>query len=368
MSPQSLKFATCTPVAFRANDNFFSRDTGLICRELQKLGHQCKVIMPFPLHEDDLPCADLLRTEKENLYSCAWWQQQELDGVILYSWGDPRYNGIARAIRAAGVKLCVHFDSSGELHEHLTRKGNRWLNRVKDYAVNLLRRRHLDYASFITCSAPCINAFRYDKRYGSSIADKCKEFPTPVESCFCYNEQQKQPRIICVGSWQLPVKRVEMLVHTLQQTLTHHPTAQADICGKITPALQLWHDSLPLDIKSRTRLHGMCTHEQLSRLYNAASISLCTSESEGSHGASAEALCCGCSVVCPPRPLLSVVRWYTSRDSGTVSTEDTPESLSAALLYELGQWQQGIRSASSIAAAWQPCFQVRRLLNYLSDC
>ena len=195
-----MRFATCTPVAFHANDYFFSRDTGLICRELQKLGHQCKVIMPFPSHEDDLPVADLLRTEKENLYSSAWWQQQELDAVILYSWGDPRYNGIARAIRAAGVKLCVHFDSSGELHEHLTRKGNKWLNRAKDFAVNLLRRQHLDYASFITCSAPCINAFRHDKRYGSSIADTCQESSTTGESCICYNGCLQHSRICSLVS------------------------------------------------------------------------------------------------------------------------------------------------------------------------
>lgn len=365
MSSPHTRFATCTPVAFHANDNFFSRDTGLICREIQKQGEACKVIMPLPAHEDDLPIGNLQRVTHKKLSSAAWWRRQELKGVVLYSWGDPRYTSIARAIHKAGIRLIIHFDSSGELHEHLQRPGNRLINRLKDILVNALRKIHLGYADIITTSEPCIAKLRNDAYYGAAIADKCRAFPTPVESCFVYDGTPKQQRIICAGSWQLPVKRTGMLVNTLSLLLKQHTSVQVDICGPATPALQEWHQALPESQHRRVQLHGMSTHEQLSRLCNSACIELCTSESEGSHTASAEALCCGCSVVCPPRPLLSVVRWYTSRHSGTVATEDIPEQLCAALLEELSKWQNGERNAADIATTWQPCFQVSQLAKWL---
>lgn len=365
MSSSLPRFATCTPVAFHANDNFFSRDTGLICCELQRQGAECKVIMPLPAYEDDQPSESLVRTPYK-LLSCAnWWRRQNLHGVILYSWGDPRYTGIARAIHKAGIRLIIHFDSSGELHEHLHRPGNKLINQVKDILINKLRKIHLGYADIITTSRPCIEQFRNDAYYGATIAAKCKEFPTPVESCFQYDGTPKQPRIICTGSWQLPVKRAGMLMNTLTLLLKQHAEVQADICGPATPALQEWQQTLTESQRNRVHLHGLCTHEQLTSLYNAASIELCTSESEGSHTASAEALCCGCSVVCPPRPLLSVVRWYTGKNSGTVSREDTPEALCSALLEELSKWQNGERKAADIATTWQPCFQVSQLAEWL---
>ena len=364
MNSGLLRFATCTPVAFHANASFYTRDTGLICRELQRLGHECRVIMPLPAREDDLPTGELLRTPLNNLYRASWWRSLKLQAVVLYSWGDPRYTGIARAIRRAGLQLIIHFDSSGELHEHLQRGGI--INKLKDVAINALRHVHLRYAHAITTSRPCVEALVRDPFYGPAIAARCREFPGPVNSCFQCSNHTRQPRIICTGSWQQPVKRARLMMQTLETSLCKHPTAQADICGTLTPELQAWHAALPAALHQRIHLHGQCSHQQLNELCNAACVSLCTSGSEGSHGASAEALCCGCSIVCPPRPLLRVVQWYTSRNSGTVATEDTAESLSEALLHELTLWSEGTRNAAQISTAWAPCFQVNSLPRFLA--
>lgn len=356
------RFATCTPVAFHANANFYSRDTGLICRELQALGAECRVIMPLPAYGDDLPCRDLLRVAPGQLRSAAWWRKLGVDAVVLYSWGDPRYTRVARAIRKAGLKLIIHFDSSGELHEHQQRPGHKLLNKAKDYLINRLRRLHLSYAHYITTSSPCIDSFRNDPAYGNSIASRCIEFPTPVESCFRYDGRPKQPRILCTGSWHLPVKRTEFMMRSIGMLLNRHKHAEIDICGRAIPEIMHWKEQQPPHISRRIHLHGMCSHEQLAELCKGACISLCTSESEGSHGASAEALCCGCSVVCPPRALLNVVRWYTSKNSGTVAEEDTPASLCDAILSELAHWEHGLRNAHEISEAWQPCFNVQTFL------
>lgn len=364
MGPALHKFATCTPVAFHANESFYTRDTGLICRELQALGKECRVIMPEPAHGDDISTDDLLRVPMEKLRERAFWEGLGIEGVVLYSWGDPRYTSIARAIREAGLRLIIHFDSSGELHEHLLRPKHKLMNRAKDIAVNMLRSKHLEYAHAITCSAPCIQSFRQDFWYGEKIARKCVEFPAPVNSCFRYNGAQKQERIISCGSWHNPVKRAWFMMSAIKMLLMRHPSVQVDICGTRTEQMERWHRLLPSALRARVILHGVVRHEQLSQLCNAACVSLCTSESEGSHGASAEALSCGCSVVCPPRPLLSVVRWYTTRNSGSVASEDTPDAVCEALVAELDRWQKGLRKATDIAAAWQACFQVEALLSH----
>ena len=54
--------------------------------------------------------------------------------------------------------------------------------------------------------------------------------------------------------------------------------------------------------------------------------------------------------------------WYTTKDSGTVAREDTPESLADAILEELQQWGKGHRDPAAIAAAWQPFFHADKVM------
>lgn len=89
---------------------------------------------------------------------------------------------------------------------------------------------------------------------------------------------------------------------------------------------------------------------------------ICTSSHEGSHNVSAEALCCGCSVVVTDLPkTLSVLHWYTSRQSGRISEHDTPASLAEALLAEHRSWENGERNPNEISARWQPHFHADKV-------
>ena len=101
-------------------------------------------------------------------------------------------------------------------------------------------------------------------------------------------------------------------------------------------------------------------------VYNSAKVPLCPSLYESSHIVSGEALCCGGSVVsaCQPILLLDVV-WYTTKDSGTVAREDTPESLADAVLEELRQWEQGHRNPAAFAAHWQPFFHADKVIEQI---
>lgn len=106
-----MKWYTCTPVSFKGDHTFFSRDSGAFCKAFQRIGVESRAIMPTPAQEGDDP--DLIRTEYANLKDAAWWKSLGIDGVILYAWGMGKYLPIARAIHDAGIFLVVYMDSSG---------------------------------------------------------------------------------------------------------------------------------------------------------------------------------------------------------------------------------------------------------------
>ena len=56
-----MKWYTCTPVSFKGDHTFFSRDSGAFCKAFQRIGVESRAIMPTPAQEGDEP--DLIRTE-----------------------------------------------------------------------------------------------------------------------------------------------------------------------------------------------------------------------------------------------------------------------------------------------------------------
>lgn len=367
MSQTRKAIYTCTPYPFHANDFFFIRDSGLISQTLRSLGAESKAIMPLPWHDDDRR-GDVIRAEYSLLESEDWWRSLQLDGLVLYSWGAPRYRRVARAIRRAGIRLVIHLDSSGHFYG-LFPPGTPWWKKLCTYALGLgqdvLRARHLRYADVITMSAPTAESLRHRLFYGEDIAAKCCPMPCPVSPEFCYDGTPKHSQILCIGRWDDHFqKRPEVLMQTLDAYYAGNGAATTLVYGTITQELRQWHAAHPE--KGKIRLIGNVPNRDLRQAYRESRVLLCTSLFESSHIVSAEALCCGCSVVAPNRPDdLRCVLWYTTRDSGTVSREDTPVSLAEALARELVHWESGRRDPADIAAAWSPCFHIDRILKKL---
>lgn len=348
----SVTIHTCTPVAFHANEAFFCRDTGLISATLRVLGAESKTIMPLPWHEDDQR-EHIIRVAPGCLRSTRWWRRQGIDAVVLYSWGDPRYTLIARAIRRAGIRLAIQLDFNGAFLP-----AAKFPRLLRDYAVNKLRALHLGYADVISTSPRGAEHLRHARYYGPAFADKCMPLVTPIAPRFRYSGARKEARVICVGNWKQPVKRPEFLADALGLLLGQDSRVGIDICGPVPAALETWHAELPPAQKARVRLHGSVDNAQLPALYNAAQISLCTSASEGTHNASGEALCCGCSVVTPRNPeRLPMVHWYTSKSSGLIAQADTPDAVAQTLCRELANWRNGQRDPAAISSQWAPMFR-----------
>ena len=362
MHPSYRAIYTCTPESFPANPFFFIRDTGLISRILRGMGLESKTIMPLPWYDGD-QSEHVLRVRPQRLNSISWWRSLHLDGVVLYSWGDPRYVRLARAIRKAGIKLVIHLDFNGVFPPP-----TRFPKALRYLAINILRAKHLSYADAITASPLAAEHLRHRLFYGSTLADKVQSMPTPVSPHFTWDGTPKERRVVCVGRWNDPEKRPDFMRETLRLLLQRDAEVQADICGPQTPEGEAWHRALPSAHQERVHLRGFVSNDMLPQVYRPASIGLCTSASEGTHIASAEALCCGCSVVVPNRPEhLRMVHWYTRQNSGRIAAEDTPDSLATAILEELDAWQRGGRNPEAFASAWQPQFHADKALTRIFD-
>ena len=165
-----MRIYTCTPVAFGGGPDFFERDSGLLCRGLQQLGIASKAVMPGDRHREDE--VDLIRTDYANLESESWWKSQQLDALVLYAWGSPRYLKVAKAIHEAGIFLILNQDNGGFvsplagpigwLRDQWNLAGSTmvFLKQVlKGLTYGLLitdplRAQHLRYGDLIACSSP----------------------------------------------------------------------------------------------------------------------------------------------------------------------------------------------------------------------
>lgn len=372
-----MKWYVCTPVAFRGDRSFFERDSGQWCRALRACGIESRAVMPLPAGEDDVE-GELLRAPYRDLESANWWRSLGLDGVILYSWGLPRYTPVARAIKEAGLKLIVYLDSNGDMfpwrrwregallmRHSLVHRYGPWAgtaalalklgyaHTIKPFSYNWRHRVHLDLADLIGLPMPhALNVYAGMSLYGR-LAGRLALMPAPVGSEFCRNGAEKEDLVVCIGRWDDTfAKRPRLMADCLEQVLKQAPSVHVAICGNGTPFLRAWLDSLPADRRARVAWKGYVSHEALPELLNRARISLCTSRSESTHLVSEEALCCGCSVVAPGHYGLEALAWYASENSGTIASSDAAGALTSAVLTEREHWESGRRDADRIAEVW----------------
>lgn len=375
-----IRIATCTPVNFEASPRFFSRDTGLLCRGFQAAGVDCVVVMPGTYKTDDVP--DLVRCSPEELESAEWWKALNLSLVVLYAWGDPRYLSVATAIRSAGIPLVQSMDTAG-LYSPFAHFGI-WLTaslaeiaipqtiplRIKrlarvfrDLIPSVFERRRLimmaECDALAVVSPPAETAIAaYAQGLGfSEILKKLIVIPHPVSKEMYYSGETKINHLLVVGRWgskDAPQKNPQMTIQIVADFLRHHQDWTAEIIGPEADTFTEGISKYPEWVRHRLTLCNFVTHSALKMKYATSRIILCASRFESFHIASAEALCCGCSVVVAQHPLLASTAWFTTRNSGTLATSRKPPDLVQALLDEARKWEEGERSADQIADAWIP--------------
>jgi hypothetical protein len=369
-----MRWYTCTPVAFGGGADFFARDSGLLCRGLQSIGCDSRAVMPGERLAGDQ--ADLIRTDYINLESADWWRSHDLDGVVLYAWGRPRFRRVAQAIHDAGVFLVLNQDNgglvsplagfSGWIQEQRVLAGGmaKFLRLVvRGLTVGLfvtdpLRAMHLKYGNVIACVSPAaaVHYRRLCKIYGGQLmADRVQLVPHPVEPLFIYqtNSKPKVRQIACIGRWQDEVqKRPGLLQDTLTKLLAVDGDVTVEIIGERTASMDKWHAALALDLQLRIRLRGRIDRRDIAQLLQSSQVFYSPSAFESFGIAAGEALCSGCSVVSGKSSSLGSFEWFVSEKSGTLADTDDLGGHLAALQAELANWDRGLRSAKAISSVW----------------
>lgn len=374
-----MRWFTCTPESFGGGSDFFARDSGLLCRGFQALGSDSRAVMPLPGGEGDE--ADLIRTDYRNLESARWWRSHELNGVVLYAWGRPRFRKVAAAIREAGIFLVLNQDNGGLVSPSIDFKA--WLREqavltgagrvpggwwraagrvAKGLSTGLLlgdalRAWHLSQGDVIACVSPVAAEHHrtFCRRHGGEeLARKVAVVPHAVDPRYGLDPSAvREVAVAAVGRWHdLAQKRPDRLMEGAERLLAREPGVVLHIVGGITDALRSWHEALDPALHSRIHLRGRLDPAELAALWSRVQVGWCPSAFESFHIASGEALCCGASVVASDSPSLSSFRWFTGEGDGRLAASDDTQGHVEAIVAELAAWREGRRSAEEISRRW----------------
>jgi len=392
-----MRIYTGSPTNFMGTQVFFDRDSGLTSRGLEAIGVHSKVVTLKPDKPGDLP--QLMRATWKEFHDVAWWKSHKLDGVVLYTWGKPKFRGVVEAAMAAGIKVAQVTDTQGIFspasdfkahlqseqahywHESAFRRSLRTLCKIPLSCTVRLLGRDRDRARTIASSdfffAPTPRAAQRFKTLvhrlaGKEHADKVRFVPIPVNFHFTYDPAvEKQEEIVAVGRWDSIQKRTPLLMSAISHALNHRVATTYRIFGKITRELEAWHRSMPSAQRDRVFLEGMVTNSELAAAYQRAKVMLVSAAYEGCHNSSAEALCCGASVVACHSPFLGALEWHASKSSGRLANKANGADLGQALIDELAAWDQGERDPATISKAWTqemlPDQVARKIVNIFSE-
>ncbi len=368
-----MRIFTCTPVPFGGGADFFSRDSGLLCRGFQAIGVESRAVMPGERKPEDE--ADLIRTDYRNLESAVWWRSQELDGVVLYAWGRPKFRKVAAAIQAAGIFLVLNLDSGGSvspltglrqwLHGQRIYSGTAGLCFIRKTALKFvktlfftdpLRARHLKCGDVIASVSPAAADYfrRLCRVYGGKhLADRVQVIPHSVEARCNYSQREKRRQVVCVGRWSDRVqKRGWLLMEVLGELLAKDRRVTVVIAGERTPQLEQWHRELDNHCRERVELPGIIDREKLAELMEESQVFYSPSAFESFGIAAAEALCSGCSVVAGQAATMPAFGWFVSENSGQLAAKDDETGHAKTLVDELELWEIGERDPSKISQIW----------------
>jgi hypothetical protein len=350
--------------------------------------------MPGTARADDE--MDLIRTDFCNLESSEWWKSLNLDGVVLYAWGSPKFRKVASAIHNAGIFLVLNQDNGGLVSplagfrdwfaeqwilSGQGRGSDAWLRFLRLVLRGMsaglvftdpLRASHLNHGDVIACVSPKA-AIHYRKLcgiYGGAVlANRVRVIPHAVESHFHLSSEPKLRQVVCVGRWQDVVqKRLWLLTNVIGELVIADEQVSVLIAGALTDDLKTWHQALPEAQRARVRVLGRVERDKMVTILSNSQVFYTPSAFESFGIAAAESLCSGCSVVAGRSVSMASFEWFVSESSGTLTGSDDCNSHVSALIDELKAWEDGQRDAVAISKVWCERLHADKVAESIARC
>lgn len=386
-----MKIYTCALMPFTADQMFFTRDSGLLCRSLQALGVQSNVIMPTgPSSCGHTDPKDVIRANEDQFANPEWWKSLGIDGVVFIAWGFKQHTPIIRAARAARIRTCALFDCNGDPFPYgdllakpriLWRKGKfivKFPYRLAGTAARVLlcalRGIRAQYHRSVQIGVPDVAAFQTPKSM-DRVQNVARLFPWidsgskklvmgyPIpDSPDEYMASQRQAKVVAVARWDaLRHKRPHMLMKVIDQVLSLHANVTFEIFGRLIPEMQQWHASLESSYRERVKIHGVKSSATIMEAIHSSQILYCPSVEEGVPLPVIEALCGGCTVAGLGTPAVPGLYWGISEGYGSAARTDSVTAHADALMLELAAWKAGRRDPKKISQHWKHWFSSREV-------
>lgn len=377
-----MKIYTCALLPFEANEYFYTRDSGLLCKSFQNIGVESKVIMPSRECGTCDLYGDVVRGNMDEMHCSAWWRALDIDAVAIITWGHAKDTQVIRAAKEAGIKIIlVTDDGEGRKIPILVLLQITW---AKFYHYSLARRAietiakfpflyvwsrwqehgrypQYRYADMITCWTARIahnvkQGLRYHKKripeflLGYPSSTDTNQLSTDHVTC-------RPPSIIAVGRWDaIKHKRPHFLMDVCKILLEKDSLITIHIYGKLIPLMHQVHDELPASQRERLILHGLSHNSEVLSCMRQCEVAICPSASDCGPVPMAEALCQGCSLVGGG----NVVEWAAKSGYGTYIPFDTPVSFSEAVTNEIEKWKRGGYDRKHNASFWRKHYSATR--------
>ena len=385
-----MKIYTCALMPFVANDAFFTRDSGLLCRSLRTLGVDSKVVMPSGEGNDDEDPEEVIRAAPDEFANPEWWKSLGIDAVVFITWGFKQHTPVIRAAREAGIRTCAIIETCGNPFPYgeilgtirmFWRKGKfieSFPKRLAGTAARsllaafngLTEQYHRSVqigiphiAAFDTPSGMerCLKVARRFPRIESRSEPILLGYPIP-DSFSPRPRDQRRPNVVAVARWDaLRHKRPHVLMKMIDRVLPMHPAVTFEIFGRLTGALEQWHAALASGFQERVKLRGIQPSAAISEALGSSQILYCPSAMDGIPLAVIEGLCGGCSVAGLETRDVAGLYWAVHEGDGSFAPDDSVAAHASAVLNELNAWEQGKRDPLKISGKWKHWFSAREV-------
>ncbi|TAE86072.1 MAG: glycosyltransferase [Verrucomicrobia bacterium] len=396
--PESLmKIYTCALMPFEADAAFFARDSGLLCRALQALGGESRVVMPA---RDGMDPPDVIRANADEFIDPTWWKSLGIDGVVFIAWGFAEHSPVIQAARAAGIRTCALFDCNGDPFPYadhfakpriLWRKGKfignaaaRFVGTGARVVLLAIKGIRAHYQRSVQMGIPHVAAFQTPKTMERCL-HVARLFPwvevrsMPLVLGYAIPEipavsefLERRPNVVAVARWDaLRHKRPQVLIRVVEMVLRRHATVTFEVYGRLIPAIEQWHSQLDPELRARVSIQGVRPSREVMDSVGSSRILYCPSVEEGVPLPVVEALCAGCSVAGLGTPAVPGLYWAISQGDGTAAADDSIEAHAEAVLSELKAWEERRRDPSKISQYWRRWFSspevARRVVELMSE-